>query len=174
MKCRMFVALLVLSVMLLFATGCSQRIGAFTVISTKSFDVGTNYVKVYKDVSGTDAKPIIFIFPTGQPSIQSAVDDILSKYDGDVVGDAVVEYSWFYIPYIFGEYRYTIKGDIYKKAAKVSEMSPAEVSKMVDSDVKSAGDFYMLDTETGKVRVTKLASNSIQIDPATNKIFVKN
>ena len=34
--------------------GCSQRLGDFTVMSTKNVDINANYVKVERNIKGKD------------------------------------------------------------------------------------------------------------------------
>ena len=84
----------------LFIFGCSQRLGDFSIMSTKNVDIGANYVKVEKNVQGKDMKPIYVVFPTGYPSIESAIDDALKKVNDSVImTDVVLTYRYFYIPY---------------------------------------------------------------------------
>ena len=98
-------------------TGCSVRHGDFTVISNKL--VRLSNLKLddpdrRKNVEGEDMKRIIVYFSTGIPTIEGALDDAFAKGDGDVMTDAVIEYKWFYIPYIYGEQSWNVKGDVIK------------------------------------------------------------
>ena len=100
----------------LFIFGCSQRLGDFSIMSTKNVDIGANYVKVEKNVQGKDMKPIYVVFPTGYPSIESAIDDALKKVNDSVImTDVVLTYRYFYIPYVYGEYVFEVEGDVWKK-----------------------------------------------------------
>lgn len=97
--------------------GCVVRQGDFTVLSdklvdTKHFDLSK--AKKVGHAKGEDKARIIVLFPTGQPSLEDAIDDALEKGGGDVLTDAVVHsYSW-YIPYIYGESGWRVEGDVVK------------------------------------------------------------
>tara|TARA_B100000315_G_scaffold235813_1_gene251039 strand:- start:231 stop:665 length:435 start_codon:yes stop_codon:yes gene_type:complete len=101
----------------LFFVGCTQRLGDFTVMSTRNVDLNANYVKVENNVRGQDKKQIIIFIPTGTPNIESAIDQALKSVDGGaVMTDVSLTYKWFYIPYIYGEYIYEVEGDVWKKS----------------------------------------------------------
>ena len=101
----------------LFFVGCTQRLGDFTVMSTRNVDLNANYVKVENNVRGQDKKSIIIFIPTGTPNIESAIDQALKSVDGGaVMTDVSLTYKWFYIPYIYGEYIYEVEGDVWKKS----------------------------------------------------------
>lgn len=103
--------------------GCSQRLGDFTVMSTKNVDINANYVKVERNIKGKDMKPIIIVFQTGIPNIEEAIDDALNKVvDGAVMTDVSLKYRWFYIPYIYGEMTYEVVGDVWKKVDDTSSI----------------------------------------------------
>ena len=56
---------------------------------------------------------IIIFVPTGTPSLKEAIDKAIEKVPGGVaLVDGVVYHKWFYIPYIYGEFKYTIEGTI--------------------------------------------------------------
>ena len=102
---------------------CSQRIGDFTVMSTKNVDLNANYVKVERSVKGESMKPIIIVFQTGYPNLEEAIDDALSKvHDGVMMTDVSLKYRWFYIPYIYGELAYEVEGDVWKKIEDTSSI----------------------------------------------------
>jgi len=111
---RLISLLAVLALSVLVA-GCVVRQGDFTVLSDKLIDAkdfdlsGSEKVR---RVKGEDKARIIVLFPTGQPSLEGAIDDALEKGGGDVLTDAVVHsYSW-YIPYIYGETGWRVEGDV--------------------------------------------------------------
>ena len=107
--------IIILSIVLL-VIGCTQRLGDFTVMSTRNVDLNANYVKVENNVIGQDKKSIIIIIPTGTPNIEAAIDQALKSVDGGaVMTDVSLTYKWFYIPYIYGEYIYEVEGDVWKK-----------------------------------------------------------
>ena len=101
----------------LFFVGCTQRMGDFTVLSTRNVDLNANYVKVETNVTGQDKKLLIITIPTGTPNIEAAIDNALKKIDGGaVMTDVSLTYRWFYIPYIYGEMIYEVEGDVWIKS----------------------------------------------------------
>lgn len=99
----------------LMFVGCSQRLGDFTIASTRNVDIGANYVRVERSVEGRSMRPIIIVIPLGYPNLEEAIDDALGRVDGELMTNVVINYNWFYIPYIYGQYVYTVKGDVWKK-----------------------------------------------------------
>ena len=109
--------------MVFFFVGCTQRVGDFTVISTRNVDLNANYVRVERSVKGEDKKPIIIVFNMGFPNLKEAIDDALSKVDdGVIITDVSLTYRWFYIPYIYGETAYEVEGDVWKKIEDTSSI----------------------------------------------------
>ena len=107
--------IIILSIVLL-VIGCTQRLGDFTVMSTRNVDLNANYVKVENNVIGQDKKSIIIIIPTGIPNIEAAIDQALKSVDGGaLMTDVSLTYKWYWIPYIYGEYIYEVEGDVWKK-----------------------------------------------------------
>ena len=104
-----------LVVVLVLVAGCSVRHGDFTLITNKNVgNVNMNEAEKVGQIEGVSKKPIIIIFPTGTPHLEDAVDDALKKADADYLTDAVVHYQWYYIPYIYGEYKWKIEGTAWK------------------------------------------------------------
>ena len=98
-------------------TGCSIRHGDFTVLSNRLIDTH-NFnlnIKDRKKVTGEDVSRIIIFIPTsGPPTLEGAIDDALDKSGGDVLTDAVIYYWDFYIPCIYGEKGWQVKGTAIK------------------------------------------------------------
>ncbi len=95
--------------------GCSVRHGDFTFLTNKNI----GYPDMSKSenlglIKGIAKKPIIIIIPTGTPHLEDAVDDALRKSGGDYLTDASVHYSWWYFPYIYGEYKWVVEGSAWK------------------------------------------------------------
>lgn len=134
--------------------GCSQRIGDFTVISTKNMELGQKYVRTTLDGTkavGIDAKPIIVIIPLGQPNVKEAVDKALEKNGADVLTDVVVYYDTFYIPYIYGETKYRVEGTAWKRAN--------ELSQQLESDLKAAKQLYVAKDVNGKTAFVEISKD---------------
>ena len=156
--------------LLMVLTGCSERLGDFTVISTKNIDIGKNYIKVDSNAFGTSTKQIIIVFPNGTPSIKDAVDDLLKKTNGDLVTNAVIHYNWFYIPYIFGEMTYKIEGDVYIKALqKVSMIENSDISKeaLSQADLQNVDLLFTAEQVNGELQLNQVSKKKVTLD--TNK-----
>ena len=109
--------LLISLITIVLFTGCwNQRVGDFSVISSRNFDLNSDYVLLEKGVIGKDIQYIIIFIPTGQINIENAVDDALQRVDGDVMTNATIKLKGFYIPYIYGESIYEVEGDVWKKS----------------------------------------------------------
>jgi hypothetical protein len=97
-----------------FFTACANRIGDFTLISTKNVDISRlSAATVGKTrVSGKDTKHIVVVFPTGIPNLKEAVDRAIESHpDCVALSNAVIYHHFFYIPYIFGEEGYSVEGN---------------------------------------------------------------
>lgn len=107
-----------LAILLAFlCSACSTNLGNFTVISNKIVDVKNfdlNKAPQTKHVTGTDEKYIIIFFPTGVPTLSAAMNDAFRNSDADLLTNASIEKSFFYIPYIFGRSAFTIEGNAVK------------------------------------------------------------
>ena len=111
-------SLIIVGFLVASLSGCVVRQGDFSVLSTKLVrlsDVDLSQADRVKGVEGRDVSHIIFIIPTkANPSFEDAVNNALEKADGDLLTDAVV-YSWsWYIPYIYGQSGWRVKGDVVK------------------------------------------------------------
>ena len=93
--------------MVLFCSGCVQDHGKFTVLSNKLVDIqdfDLDKADRVKNIKGSDTSHIFIFIPT--------------KADGDVMTDVAVS-SWFwYVPYLYGYYGWTVEGDIVKTRKK--------------------------------------------------------
>ena len=98
-----------------FFTGCTQRILDFTVVSTKNIDWSRSgeFKRNPQRVEGSDLKHIIIVIPTGVPSLEEAIDNAIEKVPGGVaLVDGVLSYRWWYIPYVYGQVEYVVKGSV--------------------------------------------------------------
>lgn len=98
--------------------GCVVRHGDFTVLSNKVIRLSEfelDRADRVKAIVGKDVQHIIIFIPTaGTPTLEGALDDAFEKGGGDVMTDAVVK-SWnWYIPYIYGQAGWSVKGDVVK------------------------------------------------------------
>ena len=100
MKKRTIGALAVVAVFAVVLTGCTQRLGAFTVISTRNIEWSraAEYQRDNRRVMGEDLAHIIVVVPTKfNVTIEDAVDKALDKVPGAVaLVDAVLRYKQVY------------------------------------------------------------------------------
>ena len=105
-----------------FLSGCTVRHGDFSVISNKlvrTSEFELDKADRAKGIVGKEAQHIIIIFPFGStPTLGGALDDAFEKGGGDVMTDAVVKTYFFWIPYIYGQSAWVVKGDVVKTRKK--------------------------------------------------------
>lgn len=104
---------IVIGALLLSATGCvSQRVGDFTVMSTKSISVEDGEYELAEErVQGENAKPIVFVVPLGKPDMKEATDRAIESHPGAVgLADVTIERGGWYIPFIYGQDKYVVEG----------------------------------------------------------------
>jgi hypothetical protein len=119
---RALAALCTLS--LLLAAGCSQRIGDFTLISTKNVDIGGKYKKLNERYKADDTKGMILGIPLGVPSLKTAVDNCIEAGKGDLLTNAVLESS-FWTVIVWGQVSYSVAGDVWVRAETGDLMNPS-------------------------------------------------
>ena len=94
-------ALVILVVGSLLVAGCSTRMFDLSVVSTKGVDLqdlDLSTAKKCMDVKGESSRSIILIFPLGNPDLEEAITDALTKSSGDIMLDCEVYYKFWYIP----------------------------------------------------------------------------
>jgi hypothetical protein len=108
-----FYLLLCLMFSVIFITGCSTRLGDFTVISSKNVDLSNFSTQVglgSTRVRGEDEGHIIIIFRTKVPTIKDAIDVALDENNAYMLSDAVLKHESFTIPLIYGSRKYVVEG----------------------------------------------------------------
>lgn len=98
MKTKAFSLVLVL--ITIFSTGCTQRIADLTLVSTKNIDMKEVHVDPRKGSrqKGEDCRiALLGLIPLGLPSLKEAVDQALEKGNGNIMIDQVTERkaTWF-------------------------------------------------------------------------------
>ncbi len=116
--------LLVLLAAAVLLPACTQRIGDFTLISTKNVDIGGKYKKLDDRFTGEDMKPMILTIPIGVPDLKQAVDNCIESGKGELLSNAVVESS-FWTVIIYGQMKYVVRGDVWVKASLSDLADPA-------------------------------------------------
>ncbi len=98
------------------ASGCATR-SDMTAISSKNVNLQSLSLDPAKSkgrTSGEDCVHIIIVFPTGgPPTIDEAIDRALEAKGANMLTDAVVTWSYFYIPYVYGRTCWRAEGDAY-------------------------------------------------------------
>jgi hypothetical protein len=102
--------------------GCTQRVGDFTIISTKNVELGAKYTKLDR-FQGVDSKPDILFIPLGVPDLKQAVDNCIEAGKGELLTNAVVE-SGYWTVIVYGERKYTVTGDVWAKASSSDLLNP--------------------------------------------------
>ena len=105
--------------------GCSQRIGDFTLISTKNVDIGGNYKKLDDRYTGEDSRGDILGIPLGMPDLKTAVDNCIEAGKGELLTNAVIDGSYWTVIF-YGERKYTVTGDVWVKASTSDLLNPNE------------------------------------------------
>ncbi len=99
-------------------SACTVRHGDFTVISNKlvrTSDFELSTADRRRGIVGEDKAHIIILFPTkAQVTLEEAIDDALRQGEGDVLTDAVIEFTSWYIPYVYGQTSWKVTGDVVK------------------------------------------------------------
>ncbi len=97
-------------------SGCASR-SDLTAISSKNVKLDPLKLDPARSkgrATGEDCSYIIVIIPTGgPPTIDEALDRALESKGANILTDAVVTWSYFYFPYIYGWSCWTAEGDAY-------------------------------------------------------------
>lgn len=102
-------------------TGCVNRIGDFTVASTKNMDVtdAAHKIDYGKRTKGIDRAHIILFIPTGIPNMKEAMDQAIEASPGAVgLSDVTIKQGAFVIPLIYGQQWYEVEGTPIREIAK--------------------------------------------------------
>ena len=102
------------------ATGCSTPIASMTVASTKTTDFGQPHTRAVSQASASDGRLWIAILPLGgAPSINHAMDELLTKYNGDYLTDVKIEESGWTLLLISGG-SISVQGDVWTSTPKAA------------------------------------------------------
>ncbi len=115
----------IVAILIASFVGCTQRIGDFTLISTKNVDIGGKYKQVDGRFSGDDSRGVFLGIPLGTPNLKTAVDNCIQAGKGDLITNAVLDGSYWSV-IIWGEQKYTVTGDVWVKASMSDLMNPNE------------------------------------------------
>ena len=99
----------------MLAVGCTTNLGDFTLLTSKNINLADFSTSKAEESSekavGEDISHIICVFPIGTPSLKEALDRALESKNAYMLTNARIEASFFYIPYIYGQTRFTVKGN---------------------------------------------------------------
>jgi hypothetical protein len=103
-------------------TGCVFRQGNFSVISNKlvrTADFELDKADRAKGIEGSDMQVVLLFIPlSGPPTLMGALDDAFEKGGGDVMTDAVIKTYFIWIPLIYAQSGWVVKGDVVKTRKK--------------------------------------------------------
>lgn len=111
------------SILILGFSGCTQRLGQFTAASTQNvrnlhYDI-TDNTKVR--ALGDSCIHTVILFPIGNQDdrIQRAMDDAIKNghskgLDGDLLVNARIDITAWYLPFIYGQNCVKVEGDLVK------------------------------------------------------------
>jgi hypothetical protein len=106
----------ILVLLLVLLCSCATR-SDLTAVSSKNVnlqDLSLDPAKSKGRVWGEDCQHIVIVIPTsGVPTIDEAIDRALERVNASMLTDAVIEWSTFYIPYIYGRTCWRAEGDAY-------------------------------------------------------------
>jgi hypothetical protein len=102
---------------LLAAAGCASHVTRFDALSTQQVPfLGYQLEgarRTFDVVAEVRTQTILWI-PTNteSPTLQDAVDAALRRGDGNVLVDAEVEHWWVFVPFIYGQEGWRVRGDV--------------------------------------------------------------
>ncbi len=122
--------LLPLTLTALALSSCSSRLLELTVAGSKNvkLDESPSYSAAHNTpTEGTHRSHIFLIFPFGQPSIDHALDDALESAGPNAVAlyNMSLDQTTWYIPFLYGQKIYTVKGDPVFRTTAIHEGTPA-------------------------------------------------
>ena len=127
---RVGILIFAVAVCAIVLTGCSIRVGDFTVMSTKNADMGAKYVKTGRFEATDDAWIIIFI-PTGAPNMKECTDMLIEAGGGTIATDVVIDqFRWYFL---IGRMGFSMEGDVWKPATMGDLQSGKEIYELTVS-----------------------------------------
>lgn len=97
--------------------GCAVRQADLTIVSTRNVDLmAVHEARKAQNpivVTGYDVRHWVLFFPVTSPAnLEDAIDDTMDRGNGDCMMDAVIySYNW-YIPFIYGQTGWKVKGRV--------------------------------------------------------------
>ena len=114
-------ALVVSTAAVVACAGCSMRQADLTILSSRNVNLsGLPKARTGTEprVEGRDVQHVLLFIPvTGPPNLEEALDRALDEGKGDVMMDAVVYSYWWYIPLLYGQAGWKVKGTVINSSA---------------------------------------------------------
>lgn len=156
--------LIILLIATAIVAGCTSRVTDFTIISTKNFDLSraSEFQRADVRAEGVDTKHIIVFIPTGVPNAKEAIDRAIEQVPGGVaLLDGVLSVHHFYIPFLYGQSSYIVRGTVLIDPALVRADQLDDDTMILALDEQGS----MLDTrhltEAEIAELKELAQNAI-------------
>jgi len=112
---KLFAVPVIALMVAIIASGCTQRIGDFTIISSKNVEIGGKYKMLVRQ-EGVHKISMILGIPIGTPDLKQAVDNCIEAGKGDLLANAVIE-SNYWTAIVYGQAGYKVIGDVWGKAS---------------------------------------------------------
>jgi hypothetical protein len=111
--------------LLILVAGCASTLGKFPYLSTKP-DRGDLHKadKIAEKVIGVDCRWTILIPQFRSPEISKALEDAMSKVNGDFMTDATVTARSFEMPMLYNYLCYEVAGSAWKWRAGDARIEP--------------------------------------------------
>ena len=141
--------------------GCTNRVTDFTIISSKNVDLSqiAKYQRGDERVTGEDIAHIIIFIPTGIPNLKEAIDRAIESVPGAVaLVDGVVYMTNFYIPFIYGQNKYTVEGSPLIDPLKLSELPSKNIVVSYNNN-SNKFEVQYLSSEKFEILKSKLEKN---------------
>ena len=110
-KLKAVVRFLVILIVMGSLVGCGGRLGDFTFLTSKQFNVPVNSMEKGARVTGEDCANVILFIPIGHlhPSVKTAIDQAIEKEGANALVDVVVEESFMWA-LVFSSHCITVTG----------------------------------------------------------------
>lgn len=108
--------------LLLAAPGCATQQLRFAALSSEPFPAlgyAEDNSHVVAGISASVRSHTILWIPTNTrpPTLQDAIDRALERGGGDLLIDAEVEHWWVFVPFVYGQEGWTVRGDVVRSTS---------------------------------------------------------
>jgi len=116
----------------LLFTGCMTteplRFAALSSEPVPTLGYPKDHVVRVDDVAATVSSQIIFWIPTNTrtPTLQDAVDAALERGGGNLLVNAAVTHWWVWVPFVYGQEGWTVRGDVLRSAEDATPPTTAD------------------------------------------------